>query len=300
MAPDLDVLIRSADDPLLFLEYHRQFTHALLFIPLGGWLCALGLWPFYRRHMAFITVFTLATVGYATHGLLDACTSYGTQLFWPLSNTRIAWDVISVVDPLFTLPLLLCIAMAFVRHLPAARYLACAWALIYLGLGFWQHERALNAGAMVVLERGHEGVQLQAKPSFGNILVWKTLYTHDDYYYVDAVRMGADAQIFEGESIARLNLPRDLPWLDPESQQAEDIERFRWFSGGFIAADPTVPNSVMDVRYSLVPNEIAPLWGIVLAPSAGAEEHVDFISRREVTPARRQQFLALLRGESAD
>ncbi len=36
MAPDLDVLIRSPTDPLLFLEYHRQFTHALLFVPIGA------------------------------------------------------------------------------------------------------------------------------------------------------------------------------------------------------------------------------------------------------------------------
>ena len=33
MAADLDVLIRSEADPLLFLEYHRQFTHSLVFIP---------------------------------------------------------------------------------------------------------------------------------------------------------------------------------------------------------------------------------------------------------------------------
>ena len=35
MAADLDVLIRSSSDPLLFLEYHRQFTHSLVFIPVG-------------------------------------------------------------------------------------------------------------------------------------------------------------------------------------------------------------------------------------------------------------------------
>ncbi len=42
MAADLDVLIRSETDPLMFLEYHRQFTHALIFIPVGA-CCAR--WP---------------------------------------------------------------------------------------------------------------------------------------------------------------------------------------------------------------------------------------------------------------
>ena len=43
MAADLDVFISSSTDPLLFLEYHRQFTHSLVFIPIGGLLCALFL-----------------------------------------------------------------------------------------------------------------------------------------------------------------------------------------------------------------------------------------------------------------
>ena len=44
MAPDLDVFIRSSADPLLFLEYHRQSTHALIFIPVGGLICGLQAW----------------------------------------------------------------------------------------------------------------------------------------------------------------------------------------------------------------------------------------------------------------
>jgi len=47
LAPDLDVLIRSGSDPLLFLEFHRQFTHALAFVPL--WLRLGGLAPGLRR-----------------------------------------------------------------------------------------------------------------------------------------------------------------------------------------------------------------------------------------------------------
>ncbi|MGB1142034.1 MAG: metal-dependent hydrolase, partial [Halioglobus sp.] len=108
MAPDLDVLIRSGNDPLLFLEYHRQFTHALIFIPIGGFICALVLHAVFghRRGLTFRESFLFCTLGYATHALLDSCTTYGTMLFWPFSDARIAWNTISVIDPLFTLPLL--------------------------------------------------------------------------------------------------------------------------------------------------------------------------------------------------
>ena len=32
---DADILIRSSSDPLLNIEYHRHFTHSLVFIPVG-------------------------------------------------------------------------------------------------------------------------------------------------------------------------------------------------------------------------------------------------------------------------
>ena len=53
MAPDLDVLIRSSSDPLLFLEYHRQFTHSIIFIPIGGLLIS-GILHFLFRKISFI------------------------------------------------------------------------------------------------------------------------------------------------------------------------------------------------------------------------------------------------------
>ncbi len=86
MAPDLDMFIRSAEDPLLFLEFHRQFTHSLIFIPVGAFLCSLVFYPFFRKKLSFAQIYLFSFLAYATHGMLDACTSYGTQLFWPFSN----------------------------------------------------------------------------------------------------------------------------------------------------------------------------------------------------------------------
>ena len=85
----------------------------------------------------------------------------------------------------------------------------------------------------------------------------------------------------------------DYPWLPPDSTQARDIERFRWFSDGFVAQNPDNNLMVMDVRYSLVPNELAPLWGIQLKPEAPSQ-HVDYLNTRDLTPESRQRFLDLL------
>ena len=112
LAPDLDVLIRSSTDPVLFLEYHRQFTHSLFFIPFGALIVSALIFPLVRKSLSFKITYVASFLGYATHGLLDACTSYGTLLFWPFSNERITWNNISIVDPLLTVPAIILIVAA--------------------------------------------------------------------------------------------------------------------------------------------------------------------------------------------
>ena len=53
LAPDLDVLIQSSTDPILFLEYHRQFTHSLFFIPFGSLFVAAISFPLFKKSMNF-------------------------------------------------------------------------------------------------------------------------------------------------------------------------------------------------------------------------------------------------------
>ena len=104
LAPDLDIFIRSSSDPLLKLEFHRQFTHSLVFIPIGALIVTLFTRLFFKKYLNWKLSYLFSLFGFATHGLLDACTSYGTQLLWPFSNERVSWNNISVVDPFLTIP----------------------------------------------------------------------------------------------------------------------------------------------------------------------------------------------------
>jgi inner membrane protein len=298
MAADLDVLIRSGTDPLLFLEYHRQFTHALVFIPVGGLICALVLHGLLgrRRGLSFRQSLLFCTLGYATHALLDACTTYGTMLFWPFSDARIAWNTISIIDPLFTLPLLAAVVMAARRRNPAWARAGLAWAVVYMGLGLVQRDAAVDMGYELAAQRGHAPLRLEAKPSFANILVWKVVYETDDRFYVDAVRTGLSPRVFPGDSVLKLDLQRDLPWLDLESQQARDIERFRWFSNGYIARDPDNQRRIIDIRYSMVPNEVDALWSIEIHPDAGRAEHAAYLVHRDAGPQRGARVWGMLTG----
>ncbi|MEM0952588.1 MAG: metal-dependent hydrolase [Pseudomonadota bacterium] len=282
MAPDLDVFIRSSSDPLLFLEYHRQFTHSLLFIPFGGAMVAAVLHPLLaaRRGLSFQRTLLYCTAGYATHALLDACTTYGTLLLWPLSSERFAWNNVSVIDPLFTLPLALLLWLSLSGRSAWWARLGLLWAVLYLGAGVIQRDRAEAFGYELAAHRGHSPLRLEAKPSFANILLWKVVYETDTEYYVDAVRTGKRLSLFPGESAPKLVVARDFPWLDPNSQQARDIERFRWFSGDYLAVEPGNSSRITDIRYSMLPNEIRGLWAIELNPDAAPEDHVSYVVSR--------------------
>jgi len=298
MSPDLDVLIQSPTDPLLFLEFHRQFTHSLAFVPFGGLICAIVLYYAFakkRFELSFNRTWLYCTLGYATHALLDACTTYGTQLLWPFSDLRVAWNSISIIDPLYTLPILVLVILSARKATPWFARAAMIWAISYPMIGILQRDRAADVGWQIAADRGHQPVRLEAKPSFANLLVWKIVYETEDQFYVDAVRVGmGKALIFPGAIATKVDLERDFPWLDHQSQQAEDIKRFSWFSNQYIAMDPEVPNKIIDVRYSMIPNEIDALWAIELDPAAASETHVHWRANRDAGNDRVSALWAML------
>lgn len=294
LAPDLDTLIRSSSDPLLFLEYHRQFTHALAFVPIGALIVAVLLRPWSRRKLGFAQSYLFCLLGFASHGLLDACTSYGTQLLWPFSNARIAWSNVSVVDPLFTLPIVGLAAAAVFRRRRGFAWTASIWAVAYLAFGVLQSERAGAAAAALAAERGHQPVRLETKPAFASVVLWKSIYEHDHRYYVDAVRTGTGIRIYPGRSIAKLDLDAAFPWLEADSRQARDVARFERIADGLLALDDRAPNRIVDMRYSMVPNEIDAFWAIELDPSAPPDAHVGFLTMRERAPEQLLRLLGML------
>jgi len=143
-------------------------------------------------------------------------------------------------------------------------------------------------------QRGHTPTRLEAKPSFANILVWKVVYETDGHFYVDAVRAGLAPRVFYGTSVEKLDIQRDLPWLSQDSQQARDVERFRWFSNDYLARSPEFNDRVIDIRYSMLPNEVAPLWSIQLDPQAKDNEHVIYRTHRDSDTGKTAQLWKML------
>lgn len=297
--PDLDVLIRSTEDPLLFLDYHRHFTHSLVFIPLGGVLAAAVGRVVMRGRHTVRELWAPATLGWATHGLLDSCTSYGTFLLWPFSTARIAWHNVAIIDPLFTLPLVAAALFAVRRKNRSLARLGFVLGILYLLFGLVQRDRAAAVYATVQADRNHAAVAAEVKPSLANNFLFRGFYEHDGHYYADAIRVPwfGTPQIYEGDKIKAINIDKLTNGLEP--LHAEDIRRFARFSNGFLVRDPRNPGIISDFRYAAVPNRIAPLWGVDLG-AAEPGKHLNFHRFNAITPTMRTEFEQQLKGEQPD
>ncbi|MEM6995931.1 MAG: metal-dependent hydrolase, partial [Myxococcota bacterium] len=283
MAPDLDIFIRSGSDPLVALTYHRHFTHSLAFIPVGGFLSALP-WIARAKHRDKAKQIVQATtVGYATHALLDAFTTYGTQLWWPLSSMRVAWNFISIIDLLFTVPLAIGVVLAARRQTrrPVAR--ALAWCALYMGVGGIQHGRAVATARSLATVRGHELSQIEAFPNAFCNLAWRTAYRARGKIFVDWVYTPwwGKAEPHAGGAV-RIATEDTLPAPlreDPATLQA--FRTFTWFADGWVAADPEAPGSFGDMRYGAGIGNTLSMWTITLRPGTQApvafERHTDRI-----------------------
>jgi len=300
-APDIDVLIRSEADPLLGLEYHRHFTHALAVAPLIGLLVAglfrLVLW---RRGPGCGELAAYGIAGALTHGFLDACTSYGTLLYWPFSRHRESWELISIIDPLFTLPLLMLLGLALARRRPVFARVALVVCLAYLGLGLVQRERAERFAGELAEARSHAATELTARPSLGNLLLWRLVYRDGERYYVDAVWLGpfGGSRLYPGDSVAAFTREAAVAVSGGAPVQLRDIERFRFFSQGYLYRHPSEPRVIGDLRYAIFPDSVIPLWGI-RHREPGRDGHVGLEYFRTVERGAFARLFSMILGKEA-
>ena len=295
LVADLDILIRSSSDPLLNIEYHRHFTHALLFIPAGALVAALFLWPFFRHRLSFRSVYLYSFMGYSLSGVLDACTSYGTYLFWPFSDQRMAWNIISIVDPVFTGLLLAAMIFAFRKQAALIARAGLVLGVLYMLVGWVQLQRAEAEVMQLAQQRGHQIKRLEVKPTLGNLLLWRSIYENDEVLHVDAVRVGllSSPRIFPGASVRLFRLENNEMAIPVDSVLYNDFRRFDEFSDGYVAIAPGRPGTLSDIRYSNLPNSLEPLWGIEFDPLM-PDRHVSFSFYRDMSRANRDAFVSML------
>ena len=245
--PDLDVLVRHADAIDAF-TLHRSWSHSVFVLSLAslplaalahrlldpgraGAAAAGAAAPSGASGASFGRWWLAVWAALVTHPLLDAFTTYGTQLFWPLPVPPVAIGSIFIIDPLFTLPLAGGLAVALLR--PGARGRRAnlvglgasgAWLLATLAL-----QQGARHEALAAFER--EGVStdsLVVLPfPFG--VLWRAVALDGDDYAVVWVSLVDGAP---GGAVERRPRGLDALALDDPAP----VERMRWFTGGFVGA----------------------------------------------------------------
>ncbi len=189
--PDLDVLLGNFTDTVTALEWHRGFSHSILFCvlvaPILGWFVNkiekqynLGWKPWTK----------LFFLGLFTHPLLDTFTSWGTQLFWPF-KTRLALNSIFVIDPFYTLPFLIfTISVLFYKRNSKIRH-----RLNNIGLLVSTSYLVLTLVVKIIVEKRFKEAlenqkidytQISTRPSPLNIILWNAnIDTPNEYLIAD-------------------------------------------------------------------------------------------------------------------
>ena len=250
VVPDLDVLVNPFVNEVQALSIHRGISHSILFCvvaaPLFGWLLdrwyknkSIG-WQRWAR-MVFLVL--------TTHIGIDLCTSYGTQILQPFSDRLFSLNSIFIIDPFYTLPLMIGIITALFKPKANsgrrwANWLGISISSVYLMAGL-----GIKAHVNTVFEERFEANRIQPEqymttPAPLNIFLWNGYAVEQDTLYA-----GLYSIFDEDRQIEFHKVPRNSQLIVPY-QKDEPVEKLLWFAQGYFAAEKQQGELVVhDIRF---------------------------------------------------
>lgn len=266
--PDLDVLTRYFVDTVTAIEWHRGFSHSIFFAilhaPLFGWL----IYKIERKSRAtFVDWSRLMFWGLLTHPILDAFTTWGTQLFWPF-DLRLAFQNIFVIDPLYTLPFLVCLILAMrqKRLSPKRRkynqtgiFISCSYLLLSLILKGIAHRKFIDS----LDAQGVEYRAIDTRPTPFNTILWTANVDAGNAYLI------GNYSLFDSKEIQFTAYPKNHQLLG-RLQTNEKVKRLTKIAEGWYTIDQK--KGVLyfnDLRFGLIsldPKETSFAFSYKLVP----------------------------------
>ncbi len=257
--PDLDVFIGSLlyHNEIDAMLFHRGFMHSILFSILGAFLIGWLVHKLYdtgkRLHTTtqkdWILLFFWSLF---THPILDCFTPYGTQLFAPFSNYRVAFNNIAVADPLYTAPFLisLTILMFYKRQNSKRQFwlrLGVGLSSVYMLFTIF-NKIYIDSVFKSSLKSEHISYdRYSTQPSILNNILWYGVAETETSYRVAFYSLfDTTNQFSEWQTIPKLRA------IKPEDY--EGLKGLIWFSNGYYNVAPVTNNEYLykDLRYPLV------------------------------------------------
>ena len=257
--PDLDTFIgdwiyTNNIDAMLF---HRGFMHSFTFVMIASPLLGLLVYKLYDKgkrkdtttQKDWIWLFFLSIF---THPILDCFTGYGTQLFSPFSDYRVAFSNIAVVDPLYTLPFLVCmLVLLFYNRKNTKRkiWLRFGFAISSLYMLFTIGNKLYinSVFEKSLAEQGITYERYNTEPSIFNNILWYGIAETEDAYHVAFYSLFDSKDVFTEWKILEKNHEL-LPKTNP------NLAKLAWFSNDYYNLSTVEKDTLLynDLRYPLV------------------------------------------------
>ena len=249
--PDLDVFI-PLGSPVDDFVYHRGFSHSLFLLtalsPVFAWLITKfhrDTKPLFNKWMLLTFVVLNGSV------LLDLFTIYGTQIFWPLDTTPHAVPALFIIDPLFTLPILIGVSAALFLKNYRLNFIGLCLSLAYL---IWALGVSVFINGKMEEKLNEQGVpysQFISSPAPFTTLLWRTVGIHNDQYFETYY------SLFDGDAPLSVNFyPRNLSLMKGMDEHPPVAKLEKFTRGYFAMSENNGSIAMTDLRMGSEPNYV--------------------------------------------
>ncbi len=220
--PDLDMILNPFFNPIEQLSIHRGFSHSIFFSLLLSLLFAK--WFSRKYKTSYKSWFLASFIALFTHPLLDICTTYGTRILYPLSKSFYSLDNVFVIDPLYTIWLLIaCIVLLFMKNNNPNRQKVIKWSLVlstaYLIFGLLTNLYVRNHFASELKRQNITYEKLKIVPTPFNTILWQGIVkTKEGLFYSDYSLLDSKKTIsfhYEKNDVTFLESKRKIKALEP-------------------------------------------------------------------------------------
>lgn len=251
--PDLDAVLLPFFDTRWDLRIHRGPSHSLLLIVLAAVFLAKPLACYWKKEkvtagQAGAFVFLVL----ATHVGIDVFTVYGTQVLWPFSGHPLSTDNMFIIDPVFTLPLL--VVAVWGCFLDAGKWkkgrglkvtaVGVAVSCLYAGLTFWVRAEMKGDFEADLARRGVRWERTMVAPTPMGSLLWRAVVERDGEFWV-----GYRSILDDSAEVAWTIYPKEPGTLEAWTRRPEVAEVRRFSKDWCLARQTSEGVWLVDLRF---------------------------------------------------
>lgn len=225
--PDIDFLLQFFGDRIFYMEHHRGLSHSFVFAPFFAAFVA-GIVTVSVKNVPFWLAFTCVLIGIIVHIFFDLITSFGTMIFYPITDARYTLDLIFIIDPWLTgsMILLLILGRTFKKHRKKIMWGGLAFIAVYFTLAFANREIVRSNADEFFTGRGIDYQRMIVLPQPFAITNWMVAVETENAAYqifTNTFQKPADYRVL------------DYPLMEPNqfvhaARNTDEVDFFKWFA----------------------------------------------------------------------